>query len=317
MKAIVYRRYATPPALEMADLPAPTAGPGEVLVRVEAASLNPMDIGISSGAVRAISGNNFPKRLGADFSGEVVGRGDGITDLQAGDEVFGYLADLQGTNGTFAEYLAVKASRVALKPKTQPYAVAAAMPCVYQTALQGLRDVGRLRAGDRVLLYGASGGVGTAAVQLAKHLGAHVTTVSSDRTRARCLENGADVALAYDQGPVWDKLGADFDLIFQVYQTKENLFRIGRQHLTKGGRFIVSPRPKFLFENFVDVLTGRFRMFAVAGKRSDLDLLARLVDDGKLSPRPPRAFVFDDFSSAFDYMRGSKSAGKTVLAMAH
>jgi NADPH:quinone reductase-like Zn-dependent oxidoreductase len=112
MKAIIYRRYAMPPALEMAHLPEPTAGPGEVLVRVEAASLNPMDIGISSGAVKAISGNRFPKRLGADFSGEVVGHGDGIADLQAGDEVFGYLADLQGTNGTFAEYLAVKASRM-------------------------------------------------------------------------------------------------------------------------------------------------------------------------------------------------------------
>jgi alcohol dehydrogenase len=261
-----------------------------------------------------VTGDRFPKRLGADFSGEVVARGAAVTDIGVGDEVFGYLLDIKGTNGTFAEYLSVKAALARRKPGTQSHAAAAAMPCVYLTALQGLRDVGRLRPGGRLLIFGASGGLGTAAIQLAKHMGAHVTTVSSERNRAHCLENGADLALAYDQGPVWERLGGEFDLIFQVYQTRENLFRAARRHLANGGRFIVSPNPKFLFANFVDLLAGRFRMFAVRGNRTDLDLIAQLADAGAISPRP-REFAFDQFASAFANIIGFKGTGKTVLVL--
>ena len=314
MKAIIYRHYATPPALELADMAEPVMRPDEVLVRVKAAGLNQLDIAIPSGALRMVTGARFPKRLGADFSGEVVARGGEATDIEVRDEVFGYLLDIRGTNGTFAEYLSVKAALVARKPGTQSHATAAAMPCVYLTALQGLRDVGRLRAGDRLLIYGASGGLGTAAIQLARHTGAHVTTVSSERNRSYCLENGADLALPYDQGPVWDRLEGDFDLIFQVYQTRENLFRTARRHLAKGGRFIVSPNPRFLLENIVDVLAGRFKMFAVRGRRADLELIAQLADAGVISPNP-KQFAFDQFASAFANILGFKGTGKTVLVM--
>lgn len=314
MKAIVYRQYATPPALEIADVSNPVLKADEVLVRVKAAGLNPLDLAISSGVLRMVTGNRFPKRLGADFSGEIVEVGGDVMASRIGDEVFAYHLDIKGLTGTLAEFLAIKAGAVAAKPKTLSHAVAAGMPCVYQTALQGLRDVGRLRPGARTLIYGASGGVGTAAVQIAKHMGAHVTTISSDRTRSHCLENGADVAIAHDRGSPWAKLEGKFDLIFQVYQTRENLFRTGRNHLAKGGRYIVSPRPEFWFLNFADVLTGRFKMFAVRNRRKDLDEIAEFADSGVIRLNP-KLFRFEDFQTAFANILDLRGANKTVLVV--
>ena len=218
VKAIVQKSYGDYSVLSIQDVDKPTVRSGEVLVKVQGVSLNAPDWRLLEGKpflVRLSSGLLKPKHpvKGTDFSGTVVEIGDGVTSLQVGDEVFGDLAD--SGFGAFAEFVAVKESLTSKKPGNLSSMEAAALPLTAVTALQVIRDAGRLKQGEKVLILGASGGVGTYALQLAKHFGAKVTAVTSRKNMAQAMELGAEEALDYKTLDML-KLQDSFDLVLAV-----------------------------------------------------------------------------------------------------
>ena len=197
MKAIVYHEYGSPDVLALQEVAEPAVTDGSVLVHIRAASANPYDWHFMRGIpyfMRAISGLRKPKhrQLGSDMAGEVVAVGKGVTRFQPGDAGFGFVS-----HGGFAEYVAVAEDLLGRKPDTLTFEQAAAVPLAGLTALQGLRDAGQVRPGQRVLIVGASGGVGTFAVQLARAFGAEVTGVCSTRNVALVYSLGADQVIDY------------------------------------------------------------------------------------------------------------------------
>jgi len=200
MKAIVYHKYSSPDVLELQEVEKPAPGDNEVLVKVHASSANPLDWHRMRGApllVRLGDGLRKPKNpmLGADIAGRVEAVDRNVTEFQAGDEVFGDC----GWGGGFAEYVSVTEKNLVLKPTNITFEEAAAVPVVAFTALQGLRDNGQIQSGQKVLINGASGGVGTFAVQIAKSFGAEVTGVCSTRNLDMVRSIGADKVIDYTQ----------------------------------------------------------------------------------------------------------------------
>jgi NADPH:quinone reductase-like Zn-dependent oxidoreductase len=169
MKAVLYNEYGTPDVLYLGEVPKPEPADDEVLIRVRASGINPSDSIQRAGQFKAFMGNTFPKRSGCDVSGDVVQVGATVTHVKVGDAVYGMTVDFKQV-GTAAEYVAMKAAYVALKPQSLSYEQAAALPLAAETALQGLRDHGAIRARMRVCINGAAGGVGLLAVQIAKCL---------------------------------------------------------------------------------------------------------------------------------------------------
>lgn len=199
MKAIIYTTYGSPDVLKLAEVEKPTPKAGEVLVKVMATAVNPADNHVLSGMLRYSTGLLKPKQqiLGSDIAGQVEAVGSTVTQFQIGDEVFG---DIFGYGrGGFAEYVTVPESALALKPANLSFAQAAAVPMTAVTALQGLRDKGQLQPGQQVLINGASGGVGSFAVQIARALGGEVTAVVSTRKMEMARTIGADHVIDYTQ----------------------------------------------------------------------------------------------------------------------
>jgi len=213
MKAIVHCEYGGPEALTLVDVEKPAPADNQVLVRVRAASVNPLDLTIRGlWLLRPMSGMRKPKdtRLGVDYAGTVEAVGKNVTNFKPGDEVFG------GKNGAIAEYVCVLADRsVVLKPANMTFDQAAAVPVAAITALQGLRDKGKIRAGQKVLINGASGGVGTFAVQIAKSFGTEVTGVCSTRNVDLVRSIGADHVIDYTKED-FTKTDQRYDLIFDL-----------------------------------------------------------------------------------------------------
>lgn len=316
MQAIIYRQYGGPEVLETAQLPVPAVGNGQVLVRVAAVGLNPKDVAIRSGTLRLISGRTFPKGTGFDFSGVVARTGPAVTGIQPGDEVFGYLEDLQG--GAAAEYLAVRQEWLARKPAAAGHAAMAAVPCAYLTAWQALVQMAGLRPGQRVLIYGASGGVGTAAIQIARHRGAHVTAVCSRRNTAYCLGQGAHAAVAYDQGDVAGALHQPYDVFLQVHVLSGSQYPLARKVLAPGGTFLtLNPAPASLLRDLTSrLLPGpRHRTVLVKSCRDDLAQLARLIEEGALRPSVAQTLPLDRIREAHVQLETGHTVGKLVLTV--
>src|SRR5205807_2489131 len=211
MKAIVYCEYGPPDVLKLKDIEKPTPLDNEVLVRVRAASTNPLD-GIHTGAARIITGLRKPKitRAGVDYAGTIEAVGKNVTQFKPGDEVFG------GRTGAFAEYICAREERaITLKPANVTFEQASAVPVAAITALQGLRDKGKIQSGQKVLVNGASGGVGTFAVQIAKSLGAEVTGVCSTRNVDLVRSIGADHVIDYTKED-FTKGEQRYDLLFDL-----------------------------------------------------------------------------------------------------
>jgi NADPH:quinone reductase-like Zn-dependent oxidoreductase len=240
MKAIVYRRYGTPEVLEEQEVPTPRAGEGQVLVRVRAAAVNPYDWHHLTGTpyfMRLMAGLRTPKQpiLGVDFAGEVEAVGPGVTRLHVGDEVYGMRM------GAFAEYMAVGEDLVETKPANITFEQASAVPLAALTALQALRDKGRVQAGQRVLVIGASGGIGTFAVQLARWFGAEVTGVCSGRNAELVWSLGADRVIDNTREDFVHS-GQTYDLIVDVVGTRSVADR--RRVLAPSGTLVVLSGPK-------------------------------------------------------------------------
>lgn len=312
MRAAVYARFGGPEVVEVREVPRPVARRGEVLVRVRAAALNPKDLLIRKGRMQLISGRRFPRFMGYDFAGEVAEAPGGTGGLRPGDRVFGMLNGHRG--GTCAEYAAVPVTELTRTPEGLDDAGAAALPLVSLTALQALRDVAGLGTGQRVLVIGASGGVGTVAIQLARSLGADVTTVSSAQNLELCRGLGAHRTLDYR---VEDPFrSGTYDVIFDVFG--KSRFADARGALAPRGCFVSTVPSRAIFTAWARTLVGRqrARLVVVKSRASDLEHLAALVKEGRLRPVVDRELPLDALREAQAFLETRRARGKAVLRVA-
>jgi NADPH:quinone reductase-like Zn-dependent oxidoreductase len=312
MKIVEYDRYGGPEVLRLADVPRPSPGPGELLVRVRAAALNPKDVLVRAGKYRLLSGAKFPKRVCFDWAGEVEEVGPGVTGVAPGSAWYGMLDGFQG--GTCAEVLVVRRDASAPKPASLGFAEAAAIPLAGSTALQALRLVAKVREGHRVLVNGASGGVGSYAIQIAKLSGAHVTTTSSAANLELCRKLGADAPLDYRAA---DPLagGERFDVVFDVFGNRS--FGEARRALARGGMYVTTVPSGRVFLDTARTLLTRTRAAVVFVRaRSDsLERLAEYVEGGKLVPVVEHVFPLERIAEA-EAQAGSKhNRGKVVVTI--
>lgn len=322
MKAIVYRCYGPPEVLKLEELEKPMPRDNELLVKVRAASVNPHDWHIMRGSpyiVRVKSGFGSPTdtRLGVDFSGTVEAVGKNVTRFHVGDEVFG------GRNGAFAEYIRVREDRaVALKPANITFEQAAAVPIAALTALQALRDEGRLQRGQKVLINGASGGVGTFAVQIAKSLGAEVTGVCSTRNVEMVRKLGADHVVDYTKDD-YTKSGEQYDVI--VDNVGSQSLRANRRVLKPNGVFVIVGGPKgdwfgplanpikaMFLSPFVK---QKFGMMLSDLSQKDLNVMRELMLSGAVNSVIDRSYTLAETPAAVAYLEEGHARGKVVITM--
>jgi NADPH:quinone reductase-like Zn-dependent oxidoreductase len=323
MRAATYHRYGRPEdVIAVTTVPVPAVGPADVLVRVRAASVNALDWHFTTGLpmfARLTLGLRRPRRTipGADIAGVVVAAGAEVTRFGIGDEVFG---DIPG--GGFAEYAAAPAQCLARKPQGSSFEEAATLGVAAETALQGLRDWGRLREGQRVLVNGASGGVGTFAVQIAKALDAgHVTAVCSTGKLETAARLGADRVVDYTKED-HSRSGERYDLVFDNagVWTLRSCSRL----LTDGGSYVMvtapksrwlSPLPRMIANPlYFRFARGRAPGFQVAGRdTADLEQLRDWVEQGLVKPVMDRRFTLDEAGEAVRLQGGFHARGKSVV----
>jgi len=321
MRAVVHRRYGSPEVLEIHDADRPAVTDDGVLVRVRAAAVNPVDWYGMTGrpyVARPMMGMRGPKdsSVGVDFAGTVESVGDAVKDFRPGDEVFGL------GNGAFAEYVCVR-DAVAPKPARLTFEEAAGVPVAGFTALQALRDRGRVEPGQKVLVNGASGGVGTFAVQIAKHLGAEVTGVCSTRNVDLVRSLGADHVVDYTQED-FTRGDRRYDLLLDIAGTRS--FAACRRVLTPGAKVVVIGAPKdppmlgplrhIAAMRLASVRSGHQVIFFVAKpNRADLGTLGDLIESGKIRPVIDRRYGLDEVTDAFRYLAEGHARGKIVLTL--
>jgi NADPH:quinone reductase-like Zn-dependent oxidoreductase len=331
MRAYVLKHYGGPEGSLLMDVPAPTPRPRDILVEVRAAGLNPVDFKFRQGKLRVILRPKLPLVLGNELAGEVISVGSDVKRFRVGDHVFARVA--KDRAGAFAEQACVDEDDAAHMPRNLDFTGAAAVPLAGLTALQALRDELHVKPGQKVFISGGAGGVGTFAIQIAKWLGAHVTTTASKRGEALVRSLGCDEVIDYtvqDISSAEGRFDAGFDLIGG--KTLEQMFEI-----MKPGTKIVSvaalPEPQTAIRD----LGGRRALSAIfwlisygirsrarragIGYRylfmhpsgSDLALLAELIEQGKLKAIVDRTFPFAKITEALDYVESGRAKGKVVV----
>ncbi len=324
MKAIVYTQYGSPDVLQVKDVEKPTPKENEVLIKVQAVALYAADWHMLTADIFLIRlmgmGLTKPKNpiLGADIAGRVEAVGSNVKQFQPGDEVFG---DIAGWGfGGLAEYVAAAESAVALKPGNLSFTEAAAVPMAAVTALQGLRDEGHVQAGQKVLINGASGGVGTYAVQLAKYFGADVTAVCSTRNLDQARKLGADRVIDYTQED-FTRNGQQYDLILAAngYHPLSHYKRAlapGGIYIMAGGR-AAQIFQAMLLGSLLSIGTDK-QLGGVSAKanRKDLLFLKDLLEEGKVVPVIDRCYPLNEAAEAFRYLGAGHARGKVVVTVA-
>ena len=311
MKAAVINRYGPAYSLKINEMPVPSVGDEEVLVKVMASSVNPVDWKIRQGKLQLITGFDFPLILGADFCGEVVETGKAAKEFKKGDKVFGMVKAVKG--GAYAEYLLVKEKNIVLKPDSLNDEEAAAIPLAGMTALQGLRGSGQLEPDEKVLINGASGGVGTFAVQIAAAMGAQVTGVCSTKNMEMVSKLGAQNVVDYTkEEPL--KPGNKYHLIFDTHGNLS--FSKAKECLYDGGIFVnIAPSPKGILDLGVSKFTKHKNMelFMLRPQKEDLMDLKKLVEEGKLRSVIDRTYPLEELAEAHEYSEGGHVRGKIAI----
>lgn len=328
MHAYAIDAYKGP--LTLHQLPEPVAGPGEVLVSIAASSVNPIDVKVRAGAFKVILPYSMPLVLGHDFAGTIIAVGSGVTGFKPGDEIF---ACAGGDRiGTFAEKIAIAATDIALKPVSVDMLEAAALPLVALTAWQVLVERAQIKPGQRILIHAGSGGVGTVAIQLAKHLGAFVAaTVGTDNIEL-AKELGADVVIDYRKEAFEERV-ADFDVV--LHSLDADILDRSLKILKSGGKLISisgPPDPAFaaaIGANWIIrqiLLLGSAKIRRKARQRridysflfmrpdgEQLAKIANLVDTAIIRPVIDQEFAFSDTSAALDRSASGRARGKVVI----
>jgi NADPH:quinone reductase-like Zn-dependent oxidoreductase len=340
MKAIVYQNYGSPDVLQYEEIEKPAPEDNEVLIKVRAASVNPLDRGELKGLpyiFRIVFGLRRPEatrpgRPGVDVAGQVEAVGRNVIHFKPGDEVFGVcISNPQASGvkvwvhhqGTFAEYACVLESTLVLKPNNVTFEQAASVPVAALTALQGLRDKGHIQPGQKVLIHGAGGGVGTFAVQIAKSFGADVTGVSSTGNVDMVRSIGADQVIDYTQED-FTKSGQHYDLIFDCYAN----------HPLSACRRVLHPRGIYVGVGApatgggVGILTRLIQMlvfsrltshklvtFLAKPSKGDLIILRELIATGKVTPVIDKRYTLSEVPEAIRYLEEGHGHGKVVITL--
>jgi NADPH:quinone reductase-like Zn-dependent oxidoreductase len=334
MKAFVLNRYGGPQGMGFRDLPCPTPGPDQLLVRTHSAGLNPVDYKFRQGKLWPIYHPKLPVVMGNELAGTVVGKGAAVSGFSVGDRIFvrGHKTEM----GAFAEFACVPATLAANVPAMLDFDQAGGVPLAGLTALQVLRDELKIKSGMRLLIIGASGGVGTFAVQLAKLKGAEVTVTASPAGQSLVEALGADHVIDYTKSPIDQSVDRKFDATFDLVggDTLTRSFRV-----VKPGGKIVSiagiPEPitakndlgrgrrlQFLFwllSTRLRWLSRRhhitYRYYFMHGSAVDLEQLAKLIEEKKLRVIVDRIFPFARIHEAFEYLEQGHAKGKVVVTM--
>ena len=332
MKAFILDRYGKKETLRLADMPEPVPGPGDVLVEVEAAGLNLLDAKIRNGEFKLILPYKPPLVLGHDLAGTVVKAGAGVKGFKPGDAVYARPRD--GQIGAFAERIVVKEGDLALKPANLSMVEASSIPLVGLTAWQALIDRARIKPGQKVLIHAGSGGVGTFAIQLAKHLGATVATTASAANAAMLRELGADIVIDYRCQKFEQELsGYDVVLASLDAAALEQSLKV----LKPGGKLISlsgPPDPAFARAQGLNMVLRLVVRLLSAGirrkaKRAGVDYsflfmraegeqlgrIAKLIEDGTIRPVLDRVFPFEQLNDALAYIETGRAKGKVVVTL--
>jgi len=322
MKAIVYHTYGSPDVLELKEVEKPTPKDNEVLVKVHAASVNSWDWDLLRGKpflARLVGGGVFKPKyqiLGADIAGRIEAVGRNVRQFQPGEEVFGDLSG--GSWGGFAEYVCAHENAVLLKPARMTFEEAAAVPQAALLALQGLRDKGQIKPGQKVLINGAGGGVGTFAVQIAKACGAEVTGVDSTRKLDLLRSLGADQVIDYTQADFTNN-GQRYDLILAVVASR-SIFAYKRALRPKGMCVIIGGSLATIFQALLlgpwISLTGRKKVGLLIYKQNkDLVFMKELLEAGKVVPVIDRRYPLREVAEALRYFGAGHVKGKVVITL--
>lgn len=321
MKAIVYTEYGSPDVLQLKELEKPTPKDDEVLIKIHAASVNAYDWHFLTAdifLIRLMGGGLLkPKntRLGADIAGRVEAVGRNVKQFQPDEEVFGMI------HGGFAEYACAPENALALKPVNLSFEEAAAVPMAAVSALQGLRDTGQIQPGQKVLINGASGGVGTFAVQIAKSFGAEVTAVCSTRNLGQARSLGADHVIDYTKED-FTKKGQQYDLILAA-NGYHSLSAYKRALTPKGIYVMVGGSMAQIFQAMLMGSwmseTGGKKMGGVSAKidQKDLGLIKELIEAGKVKPVIDRRYPLSEAAEALRYLGAGHAKGKIVITVEH
>jgi NADPH:quinone reductase-like Zn-dependent oxidoreductase len=315
MKAIVIDHYGGAEQLHVCELPDPRPHADEVLVRVRAASVNPVDWKICQGQLRFILRLSFPYIPGGDIAGEVVAVGADVAQFKAGDSVIGFVDLKRG--GGYAELAVARKSTVALISPTLSFMEAASLPIAGCTALQALRDLGKLSKGANALILGGAGGVGHFAVQIAKALGAKTSATCGPSNIAFVQSLGADRVIDYSAKDFMADLGR-YDVIFDA--VGKSTFVSCRQLLAPGGTYVTTlPTPGLFFWSGIQSIAGIFskakraKGILVRPSRKDLAYLCQLADEGKLRPTVSLTLSLDRAADAHKASESGHTRGKIVL----
>lgn len=322
MNAITYSKYGGPEVLTYAEVEKPTPTPDEVLIKIEATGLNAADWRLMRAKpflVRLMMGFFAPKSniLGADCAGVVEAVGSAVTEFKVGDAVYGELG--VGGNGCLAEYVTAQPRLLAPVPEGVSFVEAAAVPMAGLTALQGLRDIGELKAGQHVMIHGASGGVGTFALQIAKHLGAEVTAVCSTRNVEQARQLGADHVINYKQQD-FATLPTTYDLIFAA--NGDRSLNDYLSVLNPNGTFVMAGGSTS--QMFQTMLLGglkartsgkNIKHFTAHVSKDDLLILNDLLVSGAVKPVIDRCYPLNEGIEAMRYLDGGSAQGKVIVTM--
>jgi NADPH:quinone reductase-like Zn-dependent oxidoreductase len=324
IQAITYCDYGTPEVLKVDTIEKPVPADDQVLVRVRAASINPLDWHYLRGTpyfMRLSTGLRRPAvtRLGVDFAGTVEAAGKDATRFKPGDDVFGT------RTGALGQYIAVRDIRIAAKPAGVSFEQAASVPVAAVTALQSLRDKGHLKAGEKVLINGASGGVGTFAVQIARSMDAHVTGVCSGRNAEMVRALGAEKVIDYTKED-FTQGSERYDLIVDnvgtrsISECRRALTPNGRLVLVGGGGpdngLLLGPMARVLHAEFLSRFVSQELGFMMAEVTpGDLDLLAGLIEKGTITPVIDRRYPLSEAAAAMEYLEAGHARGKVIITM--
>lgn len=313
MKAVISNGYGSTDLLEYTSVEQPTPKSNQLLIKVHATSINPIDWKIRKGYLKIFTGNKFPMLLGFDVAGEVVQVGDSVTSFQPGDQIYARLDSFPG--GAYAEYAVVSESAACLKPNTMTYTQAAAVPLAALTALQALRDLGKIQPGHDVLINGASGGVGTFAVQIAKALSAEVTAVCSTKNIDLVKSLGCVRIIDYTTQDFTQDT-AKYDIIFDA--VAKNSFAQCKKLLKPHGIYITTlPTPSSIVQSLLTLVWPgkKVKLITVRSSGKDLAYLKELIEADKIRSVIQETYPLSDVPKAHSISEQGHVAGKLVITV--
>lgn len=308
MKAAQINAYGDASVITLQDIPTPKVTDDHVVVEVHAASINPFDSKLRSGAMKDLIPLNFPFTLGGDIAGVVTQVGANVTTVAAGDKVYGQAIALGSGSGAFAEYALAPAKSIAKIPHNLSFQEAASLPLAGVSALQALVDHAKLQKDQKVLITGGAGGIGLIAIHIAKHLGAHITTTASAQDRDFIKTLGADEVLDY-RTTLLNTLPQDFDVVLNTAETDTTQLAT----LLKPGGHLVSLLG-------VDAATAKLASITATAQMTNvttasLDSLRQLIETGAVTPHISHSFPLSDIAEAFTFKETQHTIGKVVISI--